>query len=405
MNARTVTRLDVYKGLARAGELRRTERGAVFEYAPDYVSAHRGDALAAVAFTLPVRAEAYEVHGVNVHPFFAGLLPEGLRLKALVRAVKTSEDDLFSLLVASGSDTVGDVSVAPVGEAPRERAPVADLPRLGEASFRELLAKSLQYGDGGGDVSFAGVQPKVSAAVISFPVRAGDEGNAYILKMAPPEYPRLVENEAFFMNVARAAGIDVAPTRVVHDREGVAALLVERFDRLAAKDRAPTRVHQEDACQVLDRYPADKYRLTLADVSRALDVCAAPVVERLKLLRQQALAYLIVNGDLHARNVSVRVTGGRVELTPGYDILSTLPYGDRRLALAMEGRDDHVKAAHFAAFGERVGVRRAAVEGMLASLCARVAPWVDRLAEVGLEARQTRHLARVMTERLKELGG
>lgn len=86
MNARTVTRLDVYKGLARAGELRRTERGAVFEYAPDYVSAHRGDALAAVAFTLPVRAEAYEVHGVNVHPFFAGLLPEGLRLKALVRA-------------------------------------------------------------------------------------------------------------------------------------------------------------------------------------------------------------------------------------------------------------------------------------------------------------------------------
>lgn len=405
MSARTVTRLDVYKGLARAGELRRTERGAVFEYAHGYVSAHRGDALAAVAFALPVRRESYEVHGVNVHPFFAGLLPEGLRFKALVRAVKTSEDDLFSLLVASGSDTVGDVSVAPVGEAPRERAPVADLPRLGEASFRELLEKSLQYGDGGGDVSFAGVQPKVSAAVISFPVRAGGEGNAYILKMAPPEYPRLAENEAFFMNVARAAGVDVAPTRVVHDREGVAALLVERFDRLPARDGVLARVHQEDACQVLDRYPADKYRLTLADVSRALDICAAPVVERLKLLRQQALAYVIVNGDLHARNVSVRVAGGRVELTPGYDILSTLPYGDRRLALAMEGRDDRVKAAHFAAFGERVGVRRAAVEGMLASLCARVAPWVDRLAEIGLDARQTRHLARVMTERLKELGG
>ena len=50
-------------------------------------------------------------------------------------------------------------------------------------------------------------------------------------------------------------------------------------------------------------------------------------------------------------------------------------------------------------------VRRAAVEGMLALLCARVAPWVDRLAEINLDARQTRHLARVMTERLKELGG
>lgn len=47
----------------------------------------------------------------------------------------------------------------------------------------------------------------------------------------------------------------------------------------------------------------------------------------------------------------------------------------------------------------------AAVEGMLTSLCARVAPWVDRLAEIGLDAKQTRHLARIMTERLKELGG
>lgn len=402
MNARAVATVDVYKNEQRIGELQRTQHGARFSYAPSYLTDQR-DTPVAVAFALPPRADPYEVVGTNLHPFFAGLLPEGLRLRALVRALKTSEDDLFSLLVASGADTIGDIAVAVPGKPPREHAPFADTKQLAQASFAELLEASLRYDDGRADVAIAGVQPKVSAAMISFPVRAADKRHAYILKLAPPEYPRLVENEAFFMSMAKAAGLEVARTRVVHDRTGQSALLVERFDRLPRTEGGRTRLHQEDACQLLSLYPADKYRLTLADAARALDVCSAPLAEKLKLLRMQAFCYVIANGDMHAKNVSVRVLGTRVALTPCYDLLSTLPYGDQRLALSMEGRDDRIKRAHFVAFGERVGIRPRAVEGMLDALCKRVAAWLPRLPEIGLEPKRETHLARVMDERLQAL--
>ena len=43
------------------------------------------------------------------------LLPEGRRLGALRRAVKTSADDELSLLLAVGADAIGDVQVVPSG--------------------------------------------------------------------------------------------------------------------------------------------------------------------------------------------------------------------------------------------------------------------------------------------------
>jgi HipA-like protein len=92
---------DVYRGEQLAGRIARTRHGSVFEY--DH--AYSGD----VAFGLPRSRERFETHGVNLHTFFAGLLPEGLRLTALVRRVKSSADDLLSLLIAAGTDCVGDV--------------------------------------------------------------------------------------------------------------------------------------------------------------------------------------------------------------------------------------------------------------------------------------------------------
>jgi serine/threonine-protein kinase HipA len=49
------------------------------------------------------------MNGDNLPPFFAGLLPEGRRFSALVKKLKTSEDDLFSLLAMVGTDCIGDI--------------------------------------------------------------------------------------------------------------------------------------------------------------------------------------------------------------------------------------------------------------------------------------------------------
>jgi serine/threonine-protein kinase HipA len=118
-----------------------------------------------------------------------------------------------------------------------------------------------------------------------------------------------------------------------------------------------------------------------------------------------AFSYLVANGDLHAKNVSLHTSpdDGRVELTPAYDVLSSLPYGDRSMALSFDGRDDNLKRAAFVAFGERHGVRRAATVAILDELCDVAPEWIARVAEIGLEPRKTADLTRVMKKRRGDL--
>lgn len=395
----------VLREAAVAGHLRRTSHGAVFEYEPSFRDAAHAAWDRGIAYRLPYGTARVETLGTNLHPFFAGLLPEGLRLEALVRRVKTSRDDLLSLLVDAGADCVGDISVVQDVEARREVTPAVDTAALSTLRFSDILAESLA-GKRAIEPTLPGVQEKVSAAMISLPLRAKTGSGAYILKLNPPKMPRLVENEHFFLRMARAAGLQVASADLVHDREGAAGLLVERFDRGRPKGGGTSKVHQEDACQFLDRYPGDKYVLSYADIARGIiELSSAPIVEMARYLRLVAFSYLVANGDLHAKNVSLRTLpdDGRVELTPAYDVLSSLPYGDRSMALSFDGRDDNLKRAGFVAFGERHGVRRAATEAMLDELCEVAPEWIERLDEIGLEPRKTADLTRVMKKRRGDL--
>src|SRR5690606_33348280 len=128
---------------------------------------------------------------------------EGLRLTALVRVAKTSPDDLFSLLLASSADAIGDVSLAAnTVPAVSKQLTVA---RFDEVSFSELFERSISTTDPierAADVTIAGVQPKVSAARLSLPVGVAKRSARYILKLNSSGYPRLVQNEHFFMELA-----------------------------------------------------------------------------------------------------------------------------------------------------------------------------------------------------------
>ena len=236
--------------------------------------------------------------------------------------------------------------------------------------------------------------------MISFPFAT--QGKRWILKLNPPDKELLVENEFFFMSMARACEVDVAKAQLVHDRDGVAGLMVERFDRIR-EGRRWRGVHQEDACQFLDRYPGDKYRVSTSDIARGLDRCDSPVAECARLIELVAFSYLVGNGDLHAKNVSVSTRGGALQLSPVYDLLSSRPYRDLKLALKFDGRDDNVKRADLIAFGKRFGVAQAAVEARLNKLVERAAPFIPRVKAIGYDARVTKQLSEFMKKRLADL--
>lgn len=402
MNSREINQAHVFKGDRLIGTLQRTTNGAAFTYI-ELDSKSEG-----VCYTMPASRKMYEVNGTNLHPFFAGLLPEGLRLKALRNVLKTSEDDLFSLLLGSGGDTIGDISLSSANQAlPDIKDPVY---ALNEVSFRELFLRSIFSNDArerARDLTVAGIQPKISAGMISFPVQVKLRKQFCILKLRPDEFPRIVENELFFTEMARTCGLEVPRCMLVRDRDGETGLLLERFDRRFNKAlKKHEKIHQEDACQFLDRYPADKYRLSFSEIVEGVsNLASAPVVEVAKLIRLVAFSYLIANGDLHAKNISLATdpSTNTIRLTPAYDLLTTWPYGDRSMALTFEGRDDNIKARDFINFGKRVGVREAAIVRILSELTEGVVPWIERLGEVGFSDKQTIDLKKVMVKRREDL--
>jgi serine/threonine-protein kinase HipA len=399
VEARFVESLTVLKENHPIGVLSRTESGALFTYDEE--------TRLSLSYTMPRERNTYECRGINLHPFFAGLLPEGLRLHALQTAVKTSRDDLFSLLVASGADTIGDISFSE--SASREGRAQTDSVRIEEVIFEELFQQKVLLHGPKDNLVVAGIQPKVSGAMISFPLRVANKNKAYIVKLAPKEFPRIIENEAFFMQLAQQCGIATPATQIVTDKEGTRALLVERFDRHYDKKSSLVRhLHQEDACQFLDRYPADKYRLSLSEILEGVRKYATtPIVDSAALLRIVAFSYIIGNGDLHAKNISLYenpATGYRT-ISPAYDLLSTVIYGDTKMALMIEGRDDSIKRRDFIALGARFSIPLKVVNSMLDKLIKHIAPAIDNLAQIGFDEKKRMQLEKVMVKRGRDLMG
>lgn len=386
----------VFKAGALAARLTREALGVRFQYEVDYGGPP-------IAFSLPRDVGVVRHVGGALPPFFSGLLPEGRRLTAIRQATKTSADDELTLLLAVGADAVGDVQVCPL-DAPRARstdaAPTG--PPLAEADFAELFAQAVAP-EPADRVAVAGAQDKITGRMIALPV--SHAGAAWILKLDPPEFPHLVANEAFFLAAARASGLEVAHAEVVHDRHGRPGLLVRRFDRVAS-ERGLRALAQEDACQVLGRYPADKYRITTEALIQGLANCTgAPIVAARTLLRQFAFAYLSGNGDAHAKNFSI-VERGEWRVAPAYDLPSTLPYGDHTMALTIAGKDrEDLGRKDFVALGESCDVPPKATARVLDDLLASLPGWLDRLDELPFDARRRHDLRRSCRYRAERLRG
>ncbi len=371
----TAPAADVYKAGRLAATLTRSADGIEFAYLPGYLVSDPKP----VATTLPLADQPVRTHAGAVPAFFAGLLPEGRRLVALRRAVKTSADDELSLLLVVGRDAIGDVQVVVRGSTPTPAEPLLQVKRdWSEVRFADLLSQA-----GIDRVGIPGVQDKASAGMISVPV--GRRGERYLLKVDPPEYPHVVQDEAFFLAWAREARIDSARAQIVRDADGVPGLLVRRFDRIAQRDGTTTAIACEDACQVLGRWPADKYAVTTEQAVTALaDQCPARPVALLRLFEQLCFAWLTGNGDVHAKNLSILERDGEWTVSPAYDLPSTVPYGDTTLALPIEGKRSGLSRRHLLGFAQAIGLPEKAAVNALDGLIERLSDLETRLREGAL---------------------
>ena len=382
---------DVYQGENLVAHLERTNEGTALHFIPN-IDLQNGF----LATSIPYQAEP--IQSTSLPSFFLNLLPEGARLELILQAAR-NRDDFLELLLKLGWDTIGDVAVVPHGAPLGEQKAAVPQSKLSEVSFWDLFYQGISERP---DAAIPGVQEKISSSTIAFGIRTESTPSA-ILKLNPTNFPNLVQNEEFFLRMARACGLEANKATLVHDRENAPGLLVTRFDRVK-EGKSILKFHQEDACQLLNTAPSNKYHVAMRDIADALQrVCTAPTVEILRLLQLYAFSYIIGNGDLHAKNISVLWTKV-VRLSPAYDLLSTLPYPmDQHMALPLDGKNDNFRAADFTAFGERFGVPKPATETMVDQMCALVEPWIFHIGLIGFDEKTTERMQQEVATRIRKL--
>lgn len=99
-------RAMVFYGQKLAGVLTKTTDGFEFVYDKGYLA--DSEAMP-ISLSMPLREEKFE--SKEIFPFFDGLLPEGWLLDMICATVKIDPDDKFRLLLHTGGDPIGAVSV------------------------------------------------------------------------------------------------------------------------------------------------------------------------------------------------------------------------------------------------------------------------------------------------------
>jgi serine/threonine-protein kinase HipA len=121
-----------------------------------------------------------------------------------------------------------------------------------------------------------------------------------------------------------------------------------------------------------------------------------------------AFSYLLGNGDMHGKNLSVRQAPSALwEVTPAYDLISTQPYLSWRdpMALSMYGRADRLARTWWLDAAVRRNLPERAITNALDRIVGASEPWLNRLSEIGLGEGATARLHDLLSARRDELAG
>ncbi|EEW25066.1 type II toxin-antitoxin system HipA family toxin [Rhodobacter ferrooxidans] len=375
--------LDVYMNRRKVGQYFRDPNGAfAFTYAPEWLA---WENTLPISRSLPLRAERYV--GQPVIAVFENLLPDSDDIRRRVAERVGAEGvDAYSLLARIGRDCVGALQFLAEGEEPGDSRVMTGEP-LSDAQIAAML-KDLGRTPLGiraerdFRISVAGAQEKTALLFHDgqWVEPTGTTPTTHILKPAIGTLPNgmdltdSVENEHFCLRLMAAFGLPVAHTEMV-TFAGTKVLVIERFDRLRARDGRLIRLPQEDCCQALSVPPTRKYQSEggpgIVEICGLLQGSDEPLRDRANFLKANILFWLIGATDGHAKNFSIALMpGGRFVMTPLYDVLTVQPSLDagqlqiKDMKLAMRaGKSRHYKVSeiqgrHFVEMGLAAGFSR-----------------------------------------------
>jgi serine/threonine-protein kinase HipA len=389
--------LNVYLNGRLIGSLRREASGATdFQYDASWLA---WESAIPVSLSLPLREDRFI--GDPVLAFFDNLLPDNDDIRRKLAERKQADGtDAYNLLSAIGRDCVGALQFLPDGMDPGKAGSIDARPitdNKAAALVSDLARNPLGLGeDRDFRISLAGAQEKTALLYWKnkWHVPHGTTATTHIIKPQIGKLPNgidltnSVENEHFCLELVAAMGLPTAKSRIV-DFEDKRVLAVERFDRIWTRDKRLLRLPQEDCCQALSIPPVRKYESDggpgISKISELLKGSDIPDDDQKTFLKAQMVFWLLGATDGHAKNFSLRLaSGGRFQLTPLYDIISTQPGLDAgqikqsQMKMAMAVGDNHrrvvntISGRHFMQTAKRCGLPKKMVQEIIAELMAIV---------------------------------
>ena len=280
-----------------------------------------------------------KAYNVNAPPFFSNLLPEGPLRNYLAERGEIKPSQEFKMLKLLGEDLPGAVIIRPSKEYSGDEIDVEVSDRQDDTQV------PLRFSLAGVQLKFSGLMEQNGGLTIP----ASGMGGDWIIKLPAADHDNVPENEYAMMHIAGEIGIPVPEIKLVPLTEiiglptfgklrGSNALAVKRFDR----SEDGSRTHIEDFAQVFDVQPNKKYEgVNFSNITQMIWTLNGEDGLR-DFIKRLAFTVLTGNGDMHLKNWSFIYRDGRTpELSPAYDMVSTVPYiPNDKLALKILKVDD-----------------------------------------------------------------
>jgi serine/threonine-protein kinase HipA len=277
----------------------------------------------------------------------------------------------------------------------------AQAERIYEGSLEDVLPELLR--DGGSPM---GARPKALLTISkngrsvrsgSLPVPAGFVPTLVKFPAGVDGADAALVEEAY-ARMARTAGIDMPPTRVITTRDKRRCFAVARFDR-----RGSERIHMQTLGAMIDADPADAvdYDTYLACTLRVTRDHRAVV----EAFRRAAFNVIAHNRDDHVRNFAYLMEpDGTWVLAPAYD----LTFNEGRFgrhALSCGGEDMSVTVAHLRHLARDANISDTDASDIITRVDAAVADWAALATQVGMPAQRRRAIARALDDTRKVVFG
>jgi serine/threonine-protein kinase HipA len=342
-----------------------------------------------LSLSLPLTPERYP--NAISRAFLDGLLPEEESRRVIAQNLNLNANDTYGLIQALGRDCAGALVIQSSDEPVPSRASTTTAEPMTDMAISELLVNLRSAPLGVSRrvrISLAGAQEKALLTRMpdgNWGLPVDGTPSTHLLKPEIRDYPISVENEAFCMRFVRHLDLAV-PHVETAEYGGRKVLIVERFDRTVSPDGRVERIHQEDFCQATGRDPRKKYEEdggpSLRAIAKTIRSVADPASSR-RFLQAIVVNVLVGNGDAHAKNFSLfHHRDGSLELTPEYDVMSTLYYGLNELAIYVDNvrEIDRVTGDRLVNELASWGIPRASVIELVTNLLDAVPDAVERAA-------------------------